>query len=121
MVRRFNSLLTILEMHLTQGQALLMRIQWLDWPLFRNWMAESYSHLYLHGFAKEVLPLQKCTFPVMSTLIFIAWVLPVVNAEFERGFSAQNRVTTKLGNGLLEGSIDHLMRISIIGPFHRNI
>ena len=87
-----------------------------EWPLLRSLMNGSYSHLDLSGFAKQVLKLHKATFPASSLLLSIAIVLPVTNAGSERGFSTQNRITTKLRNRLLEGSIDRLMRIAIECP-----
>ena len=53
---------------------------------------------------------------MMSTLITIALIIPVSTASCERGFSAINRIKTKLRNRLLTPTVDTLLRISIEGP-----
>ena len=55
-------------------------------------------------------------YPQISYLLSIILILPVSSVPCERGFSAANRIKTKLRNRLMVQSLDILLRISIEGP-----
>jgi len=55
-------------------------------------------------------------YPLLSKLAQIAHVLPMSNADSERGFSCMNQVKTDFRNHLTVSSWDTLLRISIEGP-----
>ena len=65
-----------------------------------------YSH-FLHQYGSF--------YPQISRLIVVATAVPVSSVSCERGFSAANRIKTKLRNRLTTQSVCRLMMISVEG------
>ena len=67
------------------------------------------THLYVGENAKY-------TSPEVVKEMQLALIIPVSSAPCERGFSATNRIKTKLRNHLQISTVDTLLRISVEGP-----
>ena len=76
--------------------------------VIRNFPKTNFSVMFLKNF--------RDMFQQMALLIEIALIIPFSTSPCERGFSAINRIKTKVRNRLNTSTVDTLLRISIEGP-----
>lgn len=78
-----------------------------------QFMDKTYTELWKVMLRKEPF----CTdFKNILHLVEIMLVLPISAAQCERGFSAQNRIKSKVRSSLSVTTLDDLVRISTEGP-----
>ena len=83
-----------------------------EYQLFRPFIIRNFQNFQFDQFATTFLQLH---FLEMAKLIQIILVIPVTSVPCERGFSASNRIKTRLRNRLYIDTVDTLLRISLEG------
>jgi hypothetical protein len=87
-----------------------------EFQMFVPFVIRNFPQTNFYQFATMFLNNFSDMYPQMATLISIALIIPVSTAPCERGFSAINRIKTKLRNRLHTSTVDTLLRISVEGP-----
>ena len=87
-----------------------------EYELFHPFVIHNFQKSGFYSFAITFLQIHSEMYPQISHLLSILVILPVSSVPCERGFSAANRIKTKLRNRLMVQSLDILLRISIEGP-----
>ena len=87
-----------------------------EYQLFRPFVIRNFQKSGFYSFATTFLQIHSEMYPQISYLLSIILILPVSSVPCERGFSAANRIKTKLRNRLMVQSLDILLRTSIEGP-----
>ena len=87
-----------------------------EFQIFCPFVIRNFLNTEFYKFAVVFLRDFADMYPQLAQLVSIALVLPVSSVPCERGFSAANRIKTKLRNRLQVTSVDMLLRIAIEGP-----
>ena len=86
-----------------------------EYQIYRPFVIRNFQNFRFDQFATSFLQLHSDMFPEMAKLITMISIIPVTSVPCERGFSASNRIKTKLRNRLHTDTVDNLLRISIEG------
>ena len=115
-----NNELQLLSTHYGSGQKADINKEALlsEWVMLKQLIAEKFREISCKNFLTLVSTNDSLTtmFPNLSTLAFIARILPVSTAECERCFSGMKRIKTVLRNRMETDTLEKLMRISVEGP-----
>ena len=87
-----------------------------EWPILKGMIKGGYSKLSTEDLCKRFIIRHNDMLPNFALLANIALCLQVTSVEYERSFSAQNRLKTNFRSSTKSERLDILLKIHMVGP-----